>query len=303
MLFGPALPKDSRHSGTPHRSRENTGLSARIIRLMSRFDRDVSRRAVLPLLPVAAAWSCAADQQGRLMPNQQSAERSNPQSNAARLSSRPASVGSRPQAGLHQLGLSDDRDALLYVPVASANGEPAPLVVSLHGAGGHAQHGIDLLRRLADERGFVLLSPPSRSRTWDIILGRYGPDVQFVNRALAEAFQRCPIDPQKIAVAGFSDGASYALSLGLANGSFLTSILAYSPGFMAPPLVEGSPAIFISHGTGDRVLPIDQCSRRIVRLLRQANHQVLYREFDGPHTIPQEVAAEGVAMFLNPVAR
>lgn len=39
--------------------------------------------------------------------------------------------------------------------------------------------------------------------------------------------------------AGFSDGASYALSLGLPNGNLFSHIVAFSPGFMrAPTLVR-----------------------------------------------------------------
>ena len=37
------------------------------------------------------------------------------------------------------------------------------------------------------------------------------------------------VDPARIAVAGFSDGASYALSLGLTNGTLLTP----RPGLLA----------------------------------------------------------------------
>jgi phospholipase/carboxylesterase len=93
-----------------------------------------------------------------------------------------------------------------------------------------------------------------------------------------------------MAVGGFSDGASYALSLGLVNGSLFRHVIAFSPGFMDPPTTSGKPAIFVSHGTADRVLPIDKCSRRIVPLLKSAGYKVDYREFEGGHTVPPELA-------------
>jgi predicted esterase len=134
--------------------------------------------------------------------------------------------------------------------------------------------------------------------TWDVIEGGYGPDVAFIDRALDQTFSRYAVDPRHIAAEGFSDGASYALSLGLTNGDLFTSVIAFSPGFMAPEERQGSPRIFISHGTRDQVLPIDRCSRRIVPRLKSSGYDVLYREFDGPHTVPQEIVRESLDWFL-----
>jgi hypothetical protein len=67
---------------------------------------------------------------------------------------------------------------------------------------------------------------------------------------------------------GLSDGASYALSLGLLNGDLFTHVIAFSPGFVAKGTRRGNPQVFVSHGLRDQVLPIDRCSRRIVRDLR-----------------------------------
>jgi phospholipase/carboxylesterase len=200
--------------------------------------------------------------------------------------------------GLHPLGLDQSRDALLYVPESCAGSARQALVVSLHGAGGSAEHGIDLLLSLADQRGFLLLAPSSRLRTWDVIVGGYGPDVRFIDAALALVFRRCSPAAGSIALAGFSDGASYALSLGLANGELFRSVLAYSPGFLAAPDLEGAPEIFVSHGTGDRVLPIDVCSRRIVPTLERQGRRVVYREFDGGHAMPPEIASAGIDLFM-----
>ena len=109
----------------------------------------------------------------------------------------------------------------------------------------------------------MLLVPDSRGRTWDMILGNYGPDVAFIDQALAQTFSRYALNPARLAIGGFSDGASYALSLGLSNGDLFTHIIAFSPGFMAPAQQQGRPPVFITHGTQDRVLPITRCSRRM----------------------------------------
>jgi predicted esterase len=174
------------------------------------------------------------------------------------------------------------------------------LILLLHGAGGHAQQGLELLRNLADATGVVLLAPASRERTWDLLIGRrFGPDVTIIDRALEQTFSRYAVDPTRLAIGGFSDGASYALSLGITNGDLFTHVLAFSPGFVAPAGKTGLPRIFVSHGTRDGVLPIDRCSRRIVPELERSGYEVLYREFDGGHTISPDIALEAVGWFTR----
>jgi phospholipase/carboxylesterase len=168
----------------------------------------------------------------------------------------------------------------------------------LHGAGGHARRLASLLS-IANSFGVILLVPDSRGATWDAIRGGFGPDVEFINRALDQAFTRCAVDQQKLAIGGFSDGATYALSLGLDNGSLFTHVMAFSPGFIAPRRPSGKPRIFIAHGRSDTILPIDVTSRRIVPGLEDAGYAVTYQEFDGPHTVPQEIAQDAFKWFAR----
>lgn len=89
-----------------------------------------------------------------------------------------------------------------------------------------------------------------------------------------------------------------APALGLANGLLFGRILAFSPGFAAPPRTEGRPGVFISHGTGDEVLPIDACSRRLVPQLRRAGYEVRYREFAGSHAVPGGMVDDALGWTL-----
>ncbi|MDQ5809454.1 MAG: alpha/beta hydrolase-fold protein, partial [Actinomycetota bacterium] len=202
-----------------------------------------------------------------------------------RLLARPAPVSPNAEVptGLQPLGLGSGRDGLLYVPEGYGRKGEAPLALTLHGAGGNARGGISHLLDLADESGTILLAPESRGRTWDVLVGGYGPDVEFIDRALEQTFDRLAVNAEKLAVTGFSDGASYALSLGLTNGDFFTHVIAFSPGFAAPAGYRGKPSIFVSHGTHDEVLPIRQTSRQIVPELERKGYEVHYREFDGSH--------------------
>ena len=232
------------------------------------------------------------------MPRHSSPARLRDASTEGRLSARPSTPTQTAEPGLHELGLVRERDAILYVPNGYRADHAAPLAVMLHGAGGTAQNGMSLLHGLADAAGLVVLAPQSRRQTWDVILDGFGMDVSFIDEALAVTFERCSIDARRVAVGGFSDGASYALSLGLTNGDLFTHVIAFSPGFMAPAHQIGAPRCFISHGTRDTVLPIDNGSRRLVPILERAGYSVLYHEFDGPHTLPPEIAREAVDWFV-----
>ena len=242
----------------------------------------ITRRALVGAIP---AWGLVRGQSGK---------------SATRISARPsAAAPSGTPPGLHPLGLRPERDALLYVPESSAKDAQAALIVSLHGAGRGAERGIDILRSLSDEHGFLLLAPASTGGTWDVIQGGFGPDVPFISRALARVFEMRKVDPSRIAMAGFSDGASYSLTIGLMNGDMLKAVFGFSPGFLVAGERAGKPPIFISHGTRDQVLPIDACSRRIVPQLRSQGYKVTFREFDGPHTLPPDVAAEAMRWFME----
>ena len=215
------------------------------------------------------------------------------------LQARPAAPASDGPRGAQPLDLDDGRDGLLYVPSSYDGTRPAPLALMLHGAGGIARHGLAPLLELADAAGLILLAPESRQQTWDVLYGEYGPDIAFIDRALEQTFSRYVVDPALVAVGGFSDGASYALSVGITNGDLFTHVIAFSPGFMAPAAQRGKPRLFISHGTRDEVLPIQRCSRKIVPQVQAAGYDVRYREFDGAHTVPREIAADALRWFTG----
>ena len=212
---------------------------------------------------------------------------------AARLAARPRE-GVALSIKNGRLGLADgERDGLLQVPSAYQRG-PLPLLVFLHGA---TQTGAGMLRRIgaaADEAGVAVLAPDSRDTTWDAIRGRFGEDVVFLNRALDHVFAHLPVDPERLAIGGFSDGASYAISLGLANGDLFRSVVACSPGFVIPAATHGRPRIFVSHGVNDQILPIDRCSRVIVPRLRSMGYDVTFREFEGRHEMPAAIVGDAL---------
>ena len=210
-----------------------------------------------------------------------------------RLQARPRTNITTSAKGTPKLGLGGTRDAVLQMPPA-AGSAPLPLVVLLHGAGGAGERQLARFGSAPGEAGVAVLAPDSRGGTWDGIRGVFGPDVDYLDRALARVFELVAVDPARVSVWGFSDGASYALSLGLINGDLFRKIAALSPGFLVDGPPAGKPRIFVSHGTADPILPIDMCSRRIVPQLRRRGYDVTFREFNGGHEVPPAIAKEAL---------
>lgn len=226
-----------------------------------------------------------------------------PEENAkhGRLAVRPyPPMSSATETGLRSLdGPAGELLALAYVPPPT-DGRPYRLVLLLHGAGGTPQHGLELLLPAADERRLLLLAPKSSASSWDLIIDGFGPDIRRIDRVLEEILNAYPVD--RLTVGGFSDGASYALSVGLTNGDLFDAVLAFSPGFAAPLLTHGRPQVYVAHGTGDRVLPIDACSRRLVPRLKALGYPVRYDEFDGAHEVPEPVVERALTWLLSGAA-
>ncbi len=200
--------------------------------------------------------------------------------------------------GRHDLGLWPERDAVLVVPTGIDPAVPTPLVVLFHGGGGSAQKILPMLEAHAEANGFLLLVPQSLYPTWDIVIAGNGPDRERLDTTLAEVAARFTLDPSHIAFAGHSDGGSYALSLGLTNGQFVTHIIVSSAGFMSVQEQEGAPRIFMSHGIQDEQIPIDRSGRAHSALLKQAGYDVTYVEYNGPHAYQPPVVALAVNFFL-----
>jgi phospholipase/carboxylesterase len=206
----------------------------------------------------------------------------------AHITARPHAPSNPSTAGEYRLGPQSGRGALLYIPRSLTPGAAVPVMVMLHGAGA-AGDQMRFTFADAERTGTVILAPDSRQATWDVIMGSFGPDVRFITSMLEQTFDRVEADVSRIGIGGFSDGASYALTIGLPNGELFSRIVAFSPGFNAAPTREGRPRIFISHGTRDEVLPIERTSRVLVPQLKGQGYDVTYREFDGPHTVPPDI--------------
>ncbi|HKS23111.1 MAG TPA: alpha/beta hydrolase-fold protein [Thermoanaerobaculia bacterium] len=247
----------------------------------------MNRRHLLKLLLAAPLLRCASGEEvahaGRLM-----ARPTKPTHNGAVGNVEPLALGSA------------ERDGVVY---AAPDGDRAsrPLLLLLHGATGSGAHLLKRVQSQITTPGVVIAAPDSRGMTWDVVRSGLGPDVAFIDEMLRAIFDRYAVDRARIAVAGFSDGASYALTLGLTNGDLFRHVMAFSPGFLSlkKPSAE-RPRVFIAHGREDDILSFEESGQRVAGMLERGGYDVTFRPFDGGHTVKPEVVRQAMAWWSLP---
>ena len=168
-----------------------------------------------------------------------------------------------------------------------------------HGAGGEANRVLPQLVPHARARRFLLLAPQSMFPTWDVVIGGHGPDLQRLERALSTVAAHFRLDPARLAFAGFSDGGSYALSLGLTNGDVASHVIGLSAGFMNTFTQAGAPRVFLGHGRADRQLPIETSAHPHAKRLLDSGYDLTLQPFDGDHVIVPWVVGRAIDFFLG----
>ena len=130
-------------------------------------------------------------------------------------------------------------DYFVYVPKNCVGKRRVPLVVYVHGGGWSSTMQLDAQRDLADKYGMILLLPNSvEPGAQDVFVGLQNgqtvtepnpkgvtvkvvqsadTDVKGIDAAMKQVLRKYAIDPDKIAVMGFSNGGSYSLLLGRNN--------------------------------------------------------------------------------------
>jgi phospholipase/carboxylesterase len=215
-----------------------------------------------------------------------------------------ASTQTPPPAAAQGLssGISRLTDAALVYRPAQVTG-PSSVIILLHGAGGRADHFLREFTRFADERGVMLLALQSEAGSWPRRPQEVtrGPDAVNFNEALAALTARTSVDLTRVVLLGFSDGASHALSFGLARPKTFRAILAMSPGYaFAPRRPDPTQPIFIAHGRRDTVLPANNV-REMIRALEGAGYRPEVRWFNGGHRIDPDLLNAGLDFAFGKV--
>jgi len=179
-----------------------------------------------------------------------------------------------------------------YLPGSYDAHRPTPLLVALHGAYEDGQWMINVWQTLAEDLGYILMTPSSAGKSWDltsVFKGLVPVEEKPLLAAVAWLRGRHNIKAQQIGVEGFSDGASMSLYMGTTHGQTFCAMMANSPGGMGKNYGKTpKPAAYITHGDADKVLPVAN-ARWIKNTLISNGYKVDYFEFKGGgHSFPTD---------------
>lgn len=157
------------------------------------------------------------------------------------------------------------RQYLLYVPRSYDRSRPAPLVISMHGAGGWPTQQMDVSEwnRLADSQGFIVVYPSGDERggprVWHV---EQGPDpmkdVRFISELIDKLEASYNIDRRRIYANGLSNGGgmSFVLSCTLSDRIAAVGLVAAAQTLPWSWCTDHRPVPMIAfHGTADPVIP------------------------------------------------
>jgi polyhydroxybutyrate depolymerase len=156
------------------------------------------------------------------------------------------------------------RAYLLYRPASPPPGQPLPLVLVFHAAGGRAD-GIARhtgFSDLAEREGFVVAYPDAVGRRWNDGRRAVGPDdVGFVRALLDSLGSELGVDPRRRYAVGISNGAMFAHRLACDLPGVLAAIAPVAgtlPAAVSRRCAAPAPlSVLAFQGTADRSVPYE----------------------------------------------
>ena len=159
------------------------------------------------------------------------------------------------------------RQYIIHIPPRYDPSTPTALVIVLHGGGGNAESAIRMtgMSRKADEETFVAVYPQGTGRlknrllTWNAgvccgyAVDHNVDDIQFLAALIDHLSQEYRLDPRRIYLTGFSNGAMMAYRAGCELSEKLAAISPVSGSLLVENCAPGAPpSVVIFHGTADQ---------------------------------------------------
>jgi predicted esterase len=179
----------------------------------------------------------------------------------------------------------------LYVPESAQEGQLLPMIVVLHGMGGRGDSTLQSWRkRLNDE--FIILCPSYPMGAWWTLSAE-----ELVLQLIRETKMRVPVDPNRIFLAGLSNGAMGAYMIGSFYPDYFAGIIPIAGAIAEPHYLHflinlTNTPLYSIQGRHDPVFPV-QLSHRINKILTDMKYPLTYREHTekgsahGGHFLPE----------------
>ena len=195
--------------------------------------------------------------------------------------------------------------AILLTPERIDPERRYPLLTVLHGAGRREEMLIKAYREEPEARNALFLIPRSHHATWDLTAANDRPDLDFLEWAYDLIYRRYPVDPDRQALIGYSDGASYALSVGLSNPGVFRAVMGWAAGFLVvdPSGISAEdpkPAVLLEYGTQDQLFPFERVAIPMRERLEGMGYAVNFRVDEGGRHWPSgEFQPEALDWFFS----
>ena len=162
--------------------------------------------------------------------------------------------------------IGGERPATVAAPVDYDSGEDYPLVVVLHGASADSERIVEFLgadQTLIDVEQFVLVAPNGSPATdgrhpWNTgassydFVGEPPDDVAYMRALIEEARKKISIDPRRIYLMGYSNGAHLALDTACKDPSLVAAIVSIAGARPVDDACTEQPvSVLHVHGTED----------------------------------------------------
>ena len=180
-----------------------------------------------------------------------------------------------------------------------------PLITVLHGAGRQDELLVKACRDEPEGRQALFLIPRSVEPTWDLIAGGGRHDLDFLEYAFDLIYRRYPVDHFRQALLGYSDGASYALSVGLSNPRLFRAVMCWAAGFATLDSTfvtpdDPRPEVLLEYGTHDPVFSFEQIAVPMRTALQAAGYRVEFRADErGRHWPSGDFQREALDWFFS----
>jgi predicted esterase len=194
----------------------------------------------------------------------------------------------KPQTGSRKVSIDgvDDPDAyfLLSVPEAYSPEQSWPLMIVLHGSGGHPDAMASVFRAGLTQRGVINLFPKAlKNQMLDWNYPHSGAYFLMILRQLAKEYR---IDPRRLYLAGHSMGGGGTWAQGAVLRDLWAAVGPMSGWYRATPAppaewLAGLP-VYCVHGAQDHAVPAQLSRRAFEDLKKIGNTTQTYTEFPDP---------------------
>jgi polyhydroxybutyrate depolymerase len=153
----------------------------------------------------------------------------------------------------------DTRDSVIHLPAQYDPAAAYPLMLVFHSNGGTgaAMERISNFDTVADQSGFIVAYPDSVGAEW--VLSGQNSDVGFTMQLIQSIESAYHVDPTRIYVSGYSQGAGLAQQVGFCDPTVVAGVADVAenlnPGWQSV-CRPSAPLTYVEfHGTGDPISP------------------------------------------------